>query len=278
MILETKFNEIRKTTSDPKEMLNQYISKRVLKTWMEDFIDEDTGQVTSIERNEVLFERSTFIDQDILAKIKFYMTAGDIKEVEVSNQKRAAFHLENTYLHPYTAQADIAGKNKKFLFYANTFDNALALLKDYIELNFREGFMITGIKEFNYCIILTDTLKKFKSDLSFEDWDNVDPNEEDEEDSPENKKFLQIECKIQYGEESSLTQLFVVHTFNVDRAMFLISKYLKDQDAKKMQEALDNGREYENIEFHTMIETAKPLNVGCFIPKEFSQAYSHERD
>nr|DAM03146.1 MAG TPA: hypothetical protein [Caudoviricetes sp.] len=278
MSIETKFNEVRKVTSEPKEMLNQFIAKRVLKTWKEDFVDEDTDEVTTIERNEVLFERSIFIDQDVLAQIKFYMSAGDIKEIEVSNQKRAAFHIESTYMHPYTAQADIAGKNKKFLFYSNTFDNALALLKDYIELNYREGFMITGIKEFNSCIILTDTLKKFRSDLPFEEWDSVDPDDEDDEESPENKKFYKIECKIQYEEDLSLTQLFVVHTFNVDRAMFLINKFLKDQEETKKQEAIEHGREYHSAEYHTMIETASPLNAGCFIPKEFSQAYCKDSD
>lgn len=272
-MVETKLNEIRKVTSDPKEMLNKFLVNRLLRTWKEDFVDEDTHQVVSMDRNEVLFERGTYIDQDVLVKIRFHMQAGEIKEVEVSNQKRTAFMLENNYLHPYTAQCDIAGKSKKFLFYASTFDKAVALLKDYIELNYREGFMITGLKEFDSCVILTDGLKKFKSDLPFEEWDNVDPEGEDEEESPENKKFYQIECKIQFDDEGTRTQLFVVHTFNVDRAMFLINKYLKDQDEKRKQEALEKGREYHSLEFHTMIEVAKPLNAGCYIPKDFSEAY-----
>lgn len=72
MTIQTKFNEERKVTSNPREMLNKYIAKRVLKTWIEDFVDEDTGLVASIERNEVLFDRGTYIDQDVLAQIKFY--------------------------------------------------------------------------------------------------------------------------------------------------------------------------------------------------------------
>ena len=41
-MVETKNNEIRYFTSDPKKMLNKYLAQRVLKTWTEDFIDEDT--------------------------------------------------------------------------------------------------------------------------------------------------------------------------------------------------------------------------------------------
>lgn len=66
-MIETKNNEIRYFTSDPKKMLNKYLVQRVLKTWTEDFIDEDTNEVVSIERNELLFQRGILIDQDVLA-------------------------------------------------------------------------------------------------------------------------------------------------------------------------------------------------------------------
>lgn len=82
-MIETRKTEIRCKTSDPKRMLNKYIASRVLKTWKEDFVDDSTGEVVSIERNEVLFDKGTLIDQDTLAQIRFYMQEGSIKEVEV---------------------------------------------------------------------------------------------------------------------------------------------------------------------------------------------------
>jgi len=45
------------------------LAARVLRTWMEDFVDEDTGEVVSIERNEVLLERDTIISDDNLELI-----------------------------------------------------------------------------------------------------------------------------------------------------------------------------------------------------------------
>lgn len=272
-IIETQFNEIRKITSNPREMLNKYIVKRVLRTWKEDFVDEDNEEVTTIERNEVLFERGILIDQDVLVQIKFYMEAGDITEIEVSNQRRVAFQLESTYLRPFMAQAEIFDKKVKFLFHSTTIDKSLILLKDYIELNYNNGFQITMLKEFDSCIILTDTLKKFKSDIPFDQWEDIDADNDASEESTEDKKFYQIECRIDFEDEQSTTRTFVVHSFNVDRSMMLINKYLKDQDEKRIQEALLKGNEYNSIEFHTMIETAKPISIGCFIPLEFSQAY-----
>ena len=56
-----------------KKTLEKHIGKRlaarVLKSWVEDFVDEDTGEVVSIERNEVIMERDTVLDEKNVATI-----------------------------------------------------------------------------------------------------------------------------------------------------------------------------------------------------------------
>lgn len=56
-----------------KKTLKQYIGKklaaRVLRTWVEDFVDEDTGEVVSIERNEIVMERDTILDEEAIEMI-----------------------------------------------------------------------------------------------------------------------------------------------------------------------------------------------------------------
>ena len=53
-----------------KKSLQKYIGKRlaarVLRTWVEDFVDEDTGEVVSIERNEIVLERDTVLDEEAI--------------------------------------------------------------------------------------------------------------------------------------------------------------------------------------------------------------------
>jgi len=44
--------------------IGRKLAARVLKSWIEDFVDEDTGEVTSIERNEIIMERDTVLDED----------------------------------------------------------------------------------------------------------------------------------------------------------------------------------------------------------------------
>lgn len=72
-------------TSDPKEMLHKYLPKHVLKTWKEDFIDEDTHEVVTIERNEVIVD-SGEITQDKLQQIMFAIQAGDIEDGAFGSQ------------------------------------------------------------------------------------------------------------------------------------------------------------------------------------------------
>lgn len=47
-----------------KKLVGRKLAARVLKTWVEDFVDEDTGEVVSIERNEVIIDRETTIENE----------------------------------------------------------------------------------------------------------------------------------------------------------------------------------------------------------------------
>ena len=55
--------EIKVTKVGLKKVIGRKLAARVLKTWIEDFGDEDTGEVVSIERTEVIIDRETVLDQ-----------------------------------------------------------------------------------------------------------------------------------------------------------------------------------------------------------------------
>jgi DNA-directed RNA polymerase subunit beta len=57
-------DEVKVTKAGLKKVLGRKLAARVLKTWVEDFVDEDTGEVVSIERNEVLLDRETILEKD----------------------------------------------------------------------------------------------------------------------------------------------------------------------------------------------------------------------
>ncbi|MDG1337861.1 MAG: DNA-directed RNA polymerase subunit beta, partial [Flavobacteriaceae bacterium] len=61
--------EIKVTKAGLKKALNRKLAARVLRTWHEDFVDEDTGEVISIERNEIIIDRDTVIEKDHVEQI-----------------------------------------------------------------------------------------------------------------------------------------------------------------------------------------------------------------
>nr|WP_185853201.1 DNA-directed RNA polymerase subunit beta [Blattabacterium cuenoti] len=53
-----------KITNNVKNILNRTLAARILKIWHEDFVDEDTGEVVSIEKNEILIDRDVFLKEE----------------------------------------------------------------------------------------------------------------------------------------------------------------------------------------------------------------------
>ena len=271
MTVETKMDEIRYTTSDPKKMLGKYLPNSVVKTWVEDFMDADTGEVVSIDRTEVLFNRGTLITQDVLAQIQFSMAAGEITEVEVSNQRRLACEAKNTSLYPFTATVVLRGRNVKFLLYAQGVENVLEILRDYIELNFSDNFAFSQIKVMNHCVILNDTLRSMGEKGT----------EEDE--CVKAKRFFQLDLRVSFKDddsdddaEKSVPATFIVNTIDVEHALNAIQLYLNNEEQKTAEKYEREHREYAKREFALSIEKAGPYAVNYFVPKEFSEVYSQQ--
>ena len=61
--------EIKVSKTGLKKYIGRRLAARVLNTWHEDFVDEDTGEVVSIERNEIVLDRDTIIDKDNIEEI-----------------------------------------------------------------------------------------------------------------------------------------------------------------------------------------------------------------
>ena len=56
--------EVKVNKTNLKKAIGRKLAARVLKSWVEDFVDEDTGEVVSIERNEVVLDRETVLDAE----------------------------------------------------------------------------------------------------------------------------------------------------------------------------------------------------------------------
>jgi len=82
--------EVKATKKDLKKSAGRKLAARVLKTWTEDFVDEDTGEVVSIDRNEVLLERDHILTEE------------DIETIVDSGSKSVILHREDVNVTDYT--------------------------------------------------------------------------------------------------------------------------------------------------------------------------------
>ncbi|MGC9341429.1 MAG: DNA-directed RNA polymerase subunit beta [Bacteroidales bacterium] len=62
-------DEVKVSKTGLKKVVGRKLAARVLKTWVEDFVDEDTGEVVSIERNEVIIDRETVLENEHIDQI-----------------------------------------------------------------------------------------------------------------------------------------------------------------------------------------------------------------
>ena len=61
--------ELKVNKTNLKKAVGRKLAARVLKSWVEDFVDEDTGEVVSIERNEVILDRETILEAEHIEQI-----------------------------------------------------------------------------------------------------------------------------------------------------------------------------------------------------------------
>ena len=98
--------EIKVSKTGLKKVLGRKLAARVLKTWHEDFVDEDTGEVISIERNEIIIDRDTIIEKE------------HVEEILGANVKNVLLHKVDAHLSDYaiiynTLQKDPTNSEKE---------------------------------------------------------------------------------------------------------------------------------------------------------------------
>ena len=98
--------EVKVSKTGLKKVVGRKLAARVLNTWHEDFVDEDTGEVISIERNEIVIDRDTVIEKD------------HIEEILEANVKTILLHKEDAHMSDYaiihnTLQKDPTNSEKE---------------------------------------------------------------------------------------------------------------------------------------------------------------------
>ena len=98
--------EIKVSKTGLKKVMGRKLAARVLKTWHEDFVDEDTGEVISIERNEIIIDRDTVLEKE------------HVDEIIDADVKTILLHKEDAHMSDYaiihnTLQKDPTNSEKE---------------------------------------------------------------------------------------------------------------------------------------------------------------------
>ena len=87
--------EVKVSKAALKKIIGRKLAARVLNSWYEDFVDEDTGEVISIERNEVILDRDTTIDKENIELILESNTKSVLINKEIDDKSEYAI-IHNT--------------------------------------------------------------------------------------------------------------------------------------------------------------------------------------
>lgn len=259
--LKTRFNEVRLRTNDPEQMLGRYLAKSALREWVENFIDEDSGEVISINRTELVEKRGIKITQDVLQNLRFFAEAGELKNVMVSNQLRPGFRVNNNVAVPYTVTfVPDGGGSVKLLVRAISLPMAIQVAEDYAEYIINGGFSIKSAKREDNFYIIEKSLQAM--------------NKEDGKNDEEERAcvYYKIDAIVSAKNESGASLIesehhtFITLSPDADVARQVIMREL----AKQLK------KEHGNASVSITLSEAKIFNASDIVPSHFTKEYMEQ--
>lgn len=238
-ILIPRPNEIIQTTSNVEEAQGKFLAEHLYNKWIEDYIDEATGELSPMERKEIVLQKGTLIDGLSLGKIIQVMEENQYNEIKVSNVSRLGIE-DFGELTIWVATAEINKKKKNFYMYSTSAQNTIKIVSDYIEQTYNSLYNIVSVKKMKNSRIVSES-ENYR-----------------EEDS----KWYNITLKLRLqGSEDTFENEFIVMAKNAEEA--------KEYSEKFFHSELNTNSDNYEI---TLI-SAKKINAEAVIDYEFSYAY-----
>ena len=264
-------------TNKPEEMLHKYLAECAVKTWTENFVDEDTGENVPVERHEVIFDRGTYIDESLLPKIMFSIQSEELKTVKVCDKKPLA-KRNNMQVRRYIVKlSDGLRKSNIYTTRAKTPEDAAQMVCDY--------YSIYGIPTLsgNFSVFdssATGLILLYKEDLGKAYWEDMyNITYKEIADKVENahkvlpppyqlERFFKVNvCRWYEGEDKYEKEAwnYIIPALVLDDADKLVKLYLHEKDSR-------NGRE----RIHDITSISK-ANIDFAIPQSYAEAWCEKK-
>lgn len=291
--VQTRHNENRFTAMTPEDMFGHYAAENIYHTWNEDFKDQDSGEIVTVERKQLLFEKGTYFDNRNIDKVRFCYDAGEFSSAVVTNQCRLGTESEHWGLQAYKVKVSVDGKNRIIVCQARSLTMAHEIVRDWCELHLDKVFLIMAVSELSTGIILNAVLKKRGEEASEsaeaaaeelteeplpldveedqqapaeEDGNNFAGSEDEDKAKKKSSGYYEVLLNIRYRE----TKTDSVHT---DMKGFLVQA----DDADAARDAcfgyIDLNRSDDDTVEEIRIVSATPFNCFKVIEREFTAAY-----
>ena len=264
-------------TNKPEEMLFRYLAENAVKTWTENFIDQDTGEKVPVERHEVIFDRGTYIDESLLPKIMFSIQSEELKTVKVcENMPLAKRH--NMQVRRYIVKLSDGLHNcNVYTTRAKTPEDAAQMVCDF--------YTIYGLPTLsgNFSVIdsaATGLQLLYKEDLGKAYWEDLyNISHADIERRVNNaqkilpppyqlERFFKVNvCIWDEGEDKyeKITCNYIVPALVLSDADRMVKLYLTKKDSR-------NGRE----RIHDITSISK-ANIDFAIPQSYAEAWCEKK-
>lgn len=263
---KTKFDARVIRSSNPHDLVGFYLSEPIAKTWNEDYLDDSTGEVVTIERNEILIPRGERVTPELASTINFYYCSGDITgEIEVSDQARLAYPQEGGSLLPFKVVANINGKDYRFILEAVNVETALAVASDWIQLNYKGGYTFKGVSQLNDVVLLNDSLLKLTEEGDVE---QVGASPEQQQNGDRYYK-AEADVRITYNEADrepeEISFTFIVKTTNVETSKAAAEAWIAKRVSQRRTATVKT--------IQVNLTSAVPFHCTTIINRAFCLAY-----
>lgn len=260
--VRTRFDE--KTEKIYAENINNALGKYLIhpatRRWKQKAVNEH-GELVEVEKHEYVMSTGRCIDKADLARLQFFIQAGELDFIEVSNQLRSAH--ESGHVHMIAmVSASVRSKAVKLIMHALNINMALDIARDWIELNYKDNFTLTAVKVHTDYYIIEETLLMLQG---CDDQDALDM-------EFANAQYYEVVAKVKSYKKSLLedqayesTYTFLCRTADADVAKTLIQRYIINKANKREPEE-------EHLAQVTLVE-AKICSYTKVIPYEFSAPY-----
>ena len=260
-------------TNKPEEMLHKYLAEYAVKTWTENFIDQDTGEKVPVERHEVIFDRGTYIDESLLPKIMFSIQSEELKTVKVcENMPLAKRH--NMQVRRYIVKLSDGLHNcNVYTTRAKTPEDAAQMVCDF--------YTIYGLPTLsgNFSVIdsaATGLQLLYKEDLGKAYWEDLyNISHADIERRVNNaqkilpppyqlERFFKVNvCIWDEGEDKyeKITCNYIVPALVLSDAERLVKDYLEEKDSRSCRERIND------------ITSISKANIDFAIPQSYAKAW-----